>query len=156
MTTDPELDELADKLKAYLKQRPQNVEKLRNRIASTLAEFSAAASPKPAVRTDRPKWSDRSARKGRNPAQFVREEYQAELDAGTLTRPALKSVDHLLYNAYAAWIGPSRHPEDDLKLPKKSDEVSKELAAIDSEQSKRYLRLAGIQRMRVFRASSKQ
>lgn len=153
VSADLELDQLTAQLKAYLEKQPQNAAKLRARISSLLGEFSAVAAPRPKIPDDRPKWSDKAARKGRNPAQFIREEYKAELDAGILTRPALKAVDPLLYNAYAQWISPTRHPEDDLKLLTRSDEVSS--ALVDGHLSEgareellRLLRLDAAARMR--------
>ena len=83
----------------------------------------------------RSKWSDETKKKKaegrRNPAQFIREEFKEELEAGTLARADLKSLDsEKLYHAYGVWIG--RHPEDDLGLPTeprtKLDEIEDVLA----------------------------
>lgn len=73
------------------------------------APFAKAAKPF----AGKPKWSDEmekaKAEGRRNPAQFIREEYAKELEAGALTRADLPSD---LYQAYANWIRPTRHPED--------------------------------------------
>jgi hypothetical protein len=57
------------------------------------------------------------ARKGENPAAFIRRVYADVLAAGTLTRGQLGQSDPPLNDAYAVWITPRRHPEDNLGLP---------------------------------------
>lgn len=143
-----ELEEISRKLADYLERNPQNAERARTRITSLLASFASAA-----TQTDpssvRLKWSDKESRKGRNPAQFIREEYGKELGAGDLTMPWLRRTDPALYEAYLGWIRPSRHPEDDLHLPKLSDRNSDELQCVNADDLKRFRRLlSAVQRRR--------
>ncbi|MGC3939514.1 hypothetical protein ACOTTU_17050 [Roseobacter sp. EG26] len=74
-------------------------------------------------------WSERESKRGLTPVQWIEQHYSQWLRTEDydppehllLTSPALRSLDGMLYNAYAQWISPHRHPEDDLALPSKSD-----------------------------------
>lgn len=151
---DPELDELTERIKTYLKRNPENAGKASARIMSALSEFSVAASAKLSIPSNRPQWSDKTARQGRSPAQFIRDEYRKEIEAGELTLPSIRRADPGLYQAYISWIRPSRHPEDDMKLPTRTDRATMELEAIegmDLASIERLHRLAGNARSRALR-----
>lgn len=85
--------------------------------------------------TPRVLWSDKAARKGRNPAQFIREEYAEELKSGLLSSPILLKMDPNLYTAYKSWIKNSRHPEDNLNL---SGRVYNKLHLLDENALKNH------------------
>ena len=57
-------------------------------------------------------WVDRAS--GINAAQFLRETYAPWIEAGVMTRSAIKTCDPQLYNAYAVWL--HRHPEEVVEL----------------------------------------
>lgn len=135
-----ELEEITQRLADYLERNPRSAERARTRITSLLASFASAAT-QPEPNSARLKWSDEANRKGRNPAQFIREEYSKEFGAGVLTMPWLRRADPALYKAYLVWIRPSRHPEDDLHLPKLYDRNSDELQFVSADDLKRFRRL---------------
>lgn len=94
----------------------------RQSLSSVGKNFAAAASSQEnaSQKAQRASWSDETkkskAEVQRNPAQFIRDEFEEELAAGTLARADLKKLDsEALYQAYATWI--ARHPEEDLRLP---------------------------------------
>lgn len=108
---------MASKIAKIIEQHPDIAEDVRRELgatATTAFQENASPRPHPAIRPDRPKWSDKAARKGRNPVQFIRDEYHDELVAGTLSRNSLTRLDFDLASAYASWIRPARHPEDAL------------------------------------------
>lgn len=146
MPDEKELADIVKSLKGYLKRNPGKAAHAKTRIESVLQAFGAAArsgGPDMEVLLKRPKWSDVSARAGRNPVQFIKEVYGPELAKGALTRPLLRQVDFALYQNYANWIRPSRHPEDDLKLPTLKENNTAELAKPETQELlRKYRRLA--------------
>lgn len=76
---------------------------------ATAPEVEPTSTPTLALPETAPRlWADRD--KGIKAAQFVRETYAPWLEAGVLTRGALKACDKALYHAYHVWV--HRHPED--------------------------------------------
>lgn len=71
-------------------------------------------SPSGAPLMGRERWAPTKGGPYDNPAAFIRRVYGAELDAGTLKREELSSIDYKLSVAYASWIRPGRHPEDSI------------------------------------------
>jgi len=88
-------------------------------------------------------WADRPSRRSESPVAFIKRVYATELKAKALTRPMLRELDKTLYDAYAAWIRPERHPEDDLKL------ATEPRANLDEvEDPVEHVRAQGRERMR--------
>lgn len=148
-----ELEEISCKLADYLERNPGSAEHAQMRISSVLASFASAATQRQPG-TKRLKWSNKASRKGRNPAQFIREEYCKEYEAGELSLPTLRRYDPALYQAYFGWIRKDRHPEDDLNIPTRSDRATAELEALqgmDLESIERLHRLTAIARSRALR-----
>lgn len=82
---------------------------------------------KTATTAEAPLWGDRTTGREVSPVDFIKMHYGRTNPDGTwdslgLTRSELRQQDRKLYQAYAAWISPKRHPEDDLKLPKDTPE----------------------------------
>lgn len=80
-----------------------------------------------AAATETPLWAERTTGREVSPVDFIKMHYGRSDPDGTwdslgLTRAELRQRDRKLYQAYAAWISPKRHPEDDLKLPKDTPE----------------------------------
>lgn len=98
-------------------------------------------------------WSDRPNKRGENPAAFIRRVYAPWLE--TMSRVDLFGVDRALYNAYASWIRPERHPEDDLKLPTRSDKITADLKLIETVDLQGFSRLHDAKRMREKRSRMK-
>lgn len=89
----------------------------------------ASSSPTPAPRvadapplwaTRQPGWNDAADEKA-SPALWIKMHYGNKdcknWDAMGLTRAALLKFDPALCAAYTTWIGPSRHPDENLHLP---------------------------------------
>lgn len=165
VTSRKDLKAIINSLSKYLKQNPDQVSSVKRDVETLLATFavvskvqtgSAARSENRAVvrSRKRPSWSDLKARRDRNPAQFIREEYKAEIEAQELAMASVRRSDPALYQAYIGWIRPSRHPEDDLKLPRRTKRTSTELAALEGlslEDVVRLHRLAAVARSRLLR-----
>lgn len=102
-------------------ERRAFLDELLKEISSEIEPTDANASQ--ATQLDKPKsvphsaelWANRPNKRGESPAAWIQRVYAAELEAGTLTRAALREADLPLYQAYATWI--RRHPDDDLALP---------------------------------------
>jgi len=160
-----EIKDILNSLAGYLKKNPDQIADVQKRVDTVLAAFAVAskaqatAAPGPQPFTsgasrNRPLWSDLKARRERNPAQFIRDEYSTEIEGQTLTMASVRRSDPALYQAYIGWIRPSRHPEDDLKLPRREKRTASELAALEGlslDDVVQLHRLAAVARSRMLR-----
>ncbi|WP_296201022.1 hypothetical protein [uncultured Hyphomicrobium sp.] len=117
VTAEDKLTLILSALTGLLQENPELKPVLDKKLRTLRPHFLAEAGALKG-HSKKPQWRDPATRRNRDPAQFIRDEYSAELKAGTLTRKLLRNVDKPLYDAYANWITPKRHPEDDLGLPK--------------------------------------
>jgi hypothetical protein len=62
-----------------------------------------------------PLWKDRPSGRGTNPAKWITD-HHSDLIKTEGARAAIRRRDPDLIMAYAQWIKPNRHPEDDLRL----------------------------------------
>lgn len=165
VTDDIEIKTILKSLAGYLKKNPDQIAEVKKGVATILASFAVASNAQatavPGTKRDavgaagnRALWSDLKARRGRNPAQFIRDEYSTEFEGQTLTMASVRRSDPALYQAYIGWIRPSRHPEDDLKLPRREKRTASELAALEGlslEDVVQLHRLAAVARSRMQR-----
>ena len=119
LLTDPEERQLLIHSRQWNRMRMTKARQADGQIGNTNKGIESAflnATDKP-ENAEKPSWTDEmkktKAEGRRNPSQFIRDEYADELSAGTLAR---KDLPLDISEAYASWIRPSRHPEDDLNL----------------------------------------
>lgn len=106
-------------------------------VSTTDAKSAAIAASEQRDKDAAPLWQDRETvfeelEQRLNPVEWIKKFYGRWSDDGSwdsagLSRADLK-VDPKLYDAYASWIRPGRHPEDDLQLPLKAVEPVRSLA----------------------------
>ena len=87
------------------------------------------------------KYSARSDKR-ENIVDFLKRIYPRELEAGSLSRPALLNLDGSAYKALENWNGnPHRDASEKLYLPTKKDLVDRQLSHVDKEQLREARRL---------------
>lgn len=85
--------------------------------AASSASQSALPDKAPAL------WADRTTGRNVSPVEFICQHYgnrsgdRATWEPQGLMRADIKRLDKALYQAYASWVRPGRHPEEDLGLP---------------------------------------
>lgn len=90
-------------------------------------ELNALPISSESIFSSKPKWSDKDARRGRNPARFLREEYDSEIKSRLINRSILAHIDYPLLQAYVGWTRAGRHIEDaDILPPDIKTHLSKE------------------------------
>lgn len=102
-------------------------------FANAAFETVSAAAPRAKPSSSRRQWSDEPVG-GRNPSQFIRDEYSSELAAKTLTLAMLRQSEKRLYNSYCAGLSRwrklpknRRDPNYDLHLPTDEQRVAADL-----------------------------
>ena len=96
VTAEDKLTLILSALTGLLQENPELKPVLDKKLRTLRPHFLAEAGALKG-HSKKPQWRDPATRRNRDPAQFIRDEYSAEL---------------------ANWITPKRHPEDDLGLPK--------------------------------------
>ena len=129
------------------KQTPEKISFEKEGLTRDFARAAAVQEVRPFPEVAPKLWRDRD--ETTNPAKFCQDVYGYWIDRGLMTRQLLGKRDPQLYQAYAQWIRPNRHPEDDLKLPTRSEIVSDLLANADPELLRRASGLAAAKRRRL-------
>jgi hypothetical protein len=83
-------------LALLLREHPEHIPIARKELKKTFAKAETVS--------QRASWSNVTARNGRNPAEFVRDVYQAELASQQLTRGEIRRLDRPLYQAFATQL----------------------------------------------------
>lgn len=150
------VDEILDEATTTLQER----EKALNRLSREFSKLAALCDPITAdiFAKEPQKWVSKRGRSGgpENPVEFIRRVYGPQggnwLGHG-LTRAHLGAYDPKLYDAYAGWIRPTRHPEDDLNLPTTQRENLSQLSPEEALARHRRQRREQVKRTRLRKAS---
>lgn len=107
----------------------------------------SSAEPAEQSKPPYPLWKDRPKKRSTNPAAWILE-YHGDLIGTKGARVAIGRRDSRLIQAYAVWISPRRHPEDDLGLDTQLRTDLSDMSVEDILERKKRIQREAMRRLR--------
>jgi hypothetical protein len=152
-----DVNELKKKIRGALDTLPgDTLSDIWRHIEAAATSKADAPSTVPPLPTKAPAlWAERTSGREVSPVDFIRAHYGPWIGNG-LTRVELKRLDAKLYAAYATWISKHRNPQDDLRIPTKSEMLMSIAAVIDPSEMRNAVRVHEAERQRQYRMGRKK